>query len=136
MDFRREKLELLNDEIIKLENEYERKLNYYNWLSKSLKIISGLCGTTNTICGVIVTALLNANVTKQTLLPLTIIVSIMSIITTSISSQDVKSPLIKLEPFFKDKPLPFIKLDGATGFKVIEPFELGSIEHTQPPFLK
>jgi len=110
MDFRQEKLELLNNEIITLEKEYERKLNSYSYTSKLLKIISGICGTTNLLCGVIITALLNANVTKQTLLPLSIIVSIMSVITTSISSQDsklIKSTLMYLEiyTFIKESKL-------------------------------
>jgi len=90
MDFRKNELKLLNEEIMTLESEYEVKLKRSNILSKFLKIFSGLCGTTNIICGVIVTALLNANVAKTNLLPLSIIVSIMSVITTTISSQDSK----------------------------------------------
>jgi len=100
MDFRQNKLELLNDEIIKLENEYEPKLKNYSWLSKTLKIVSGLCGTTNIIYDAIVTALLSTNITKQALLPLSIIVSIMSVITTFIYSQDTK--LIKSKLMYLD----------------------------------
>jgi len=89
-NFRRDKIQALNDEMQELENCYKKKLKKYNALLTVLRVCVSTSGVTTIICSTVSAALLGTGIGAISAIPISIISRIAGVITTGITSQDAK----------------------------------------------
>jgi len=89
-EFRRNKIQALNDEMRDMENRYYKKLKKYCVLLTVLRVCISLSSITTIICSTVSAALLGTGIGAIAAIPISIISGVAGVITTRITSQDAK----------------------------------------------